>query len=73
MKNGSDIVLDSRKAAEIVAQVLARRPGYVPAWIPADKGPDVAVSQVFARYLYAILQRLNQVPDKNSVDRKSVV
>lgn len=67
MKNGSDIVLDSRKAAEIVAQVLARRPGYVPTWLPSDKGPDVAVSQVFARYLYAILQRFNQVPDKNKL------
>jgi hypothetical protein len=67
LKNGSEIVLDSRKAAEIVAQVLARRPGYVPSWIPADKGPDIAVTQVFARYLYAILQRLNQVPDKNKL------
>ena len=65
--NRPEIVLDSRKAAEIVAQVLARRPGYVPSWNPADKGADIAVTQVFARYVYAILQRLNQVPDKSKL------
>ena len=63
----SDIVLDSRRAAEIVAQVLARRPGYVTQWHPGQKGADIAVTEVFARYLYAILQRLNQAPDKNKL------
>jgi hypothetical protein len=60
-------VLDSRKAADIVAQVLARRPGYVPEWHPGQKGADVAITEVFARYLYAILQRLNQTPEKNEL------
>ena len=62
-----EVVLDSRRAADIVAQVLARRPGYVPAWHPGQKGPDLAITEVFARYLYAILQRLNQSPEKNEL------
>ncbi len=67
MNKRTQIVLDSRKVADIVAQVLARRPGYVPQWNPGQKGPDIAVTEVFARYLYAILQRLNQSPEKNKL------
>ena len=67
MNRRTQIVLDSRNAANIVAQVLARRPGYVPQWNPGPKGPDIAVTEVFARYLYAILQRLNQSPEKNKL------
>ncbi len=67
MNKRTQIVLDSRNAADIVAQVLARRPGYVPQWNPGEKGPDIAITEVFARYLYAILQRLNQAPEKNKL------
>lgn len=67
MNERPDIKLDARKSAEIVAEVLARRPGYVPAWSPGAQGADVAVAEIFARYLYAIVQRLNQSPDKNKL------
>jgi Baseplate J-like protein len=60
-------LLDSRLAAQIVAALQERRPGFVPEWRPGEKGPDAAILQVFARYLQAILQRLNQVPDKHKL------
>jgi len=59
--------LDKRNVEEIVDQLLARRPGYVPEWLPQDKGADVALSWITARYLYSIIQRLNQAPEKNKL------
>jgi len=50
---------------------MARRPGYARAWLlaqaGAEKGRDVAILQIVARYLQAIAQRLNQAPDKNKL------
>lgn len=59
--------LDKRNVQEIVDDLLARRPGYVPEWLPQDKGADIAISWIMARYLYAIIQRLNQAPEKNKL------
>ena len=59
--------LDTRDAAEIVNQLLARRIGYVPEWKPGDKGADTALAWIFARYINAIIQRLNRAPDKNKL------
>jgi uncharacterized phage protein gp47/JayE len=59
--------LDERDAAEIVKGLLARRPGYVPEWKPGEKGADAAIARIFARYLYAIIQRLNRAPEKNKL------
>ncbi len=67
MKPAIRQVLDSRDAFQIVKEILARRPGYVPDWEPPDKGSDVALLWIFARYLEAILQRLNQAPEKNKL------
>ncbi len=67
MTRRSQITLDPRKVTEIAAAVLARGPGYLPEWNPTEKGPDIALTQIFARYIYAILQRLNQTPDKNKL------
>ncbi|MGB9180937.1 MAG: putative baseplate assembly protein [Pyrinomonadaceae bacterium] len=61
------IEIDARKTEEIVAEVLAHRPGFVPEWRPSEQGPDIAIAQIFARYLFAILQRLNQAPEKNKL------
>jgi Baseplate J-like protein len=61
------IKLDTQEAAQLMADLLARRPGYVPEWLPSEAGADVAVAQVAARYLQAILQRLNQAPYKNEL------
>lgn len=63
----SRIQLDPREAAQIIAELLMRRPGYVGEWLPSKKGTDAAIVQIFARYLYAILKRLNQAPEKNKL------
>lgn len=60
-------VLDARDALQIAQEILARRPGYLPEWLPPDKGPDAALLRIFARYLETILRRLNQAPEKNKL------
>jgi uncharacterized phage protein gp47/JayE len=60
-------VLDPRRTPQTVREILARRPGYVPDWLPLDKGSDAALLWIFARYLETILQRLNQAPEKNKL------
>jgi uncharacterized phage protein gp47/JayE len=59
--------LDARRAEAIVGQVLARRPGYLPGWQPHERGVDAALLWIFARYLEAILTRLNAAPAKNKL------
>lgn len=59
--------LDSRDATQMVADLLARRTGYVPQWSPSDHGLDAALVQVAATYWQAIIQRLNQAPGKNQL------
>ena len=41
--------------------------GYVPEWLPAERGADAALLQIAAHYLQAIARRLNQAPDKNKL------
>jgi hypothetical protein len=65
MKLPPGVQLDSRQAAEFVAELLARRLGYLPTWRPPNIGPDRAVVEIAARYLQAIVERLNQAPEKN--------
>lgn len=67
MRQPPDPVVDPRDAAAFVADLLARRAGYVPAWRPGDTGPDVAIAQALGRYLGAITARLNQVPGKHQL------
>lgn len=59
------ILLDDRDTAEILKALLARRFGYAPEWKPENGG--YALAAIFARYLQAIIQRLNQAPDKNKL------
>lgn len=59
--------LDGRDAQAIVADFLARLPGYVPGWTPAEGGPGWAVVQAYARYLQALAERLGLAPDKNKL------
>lgn len=61
------VTLDERDAARIVTEVLARRFGYLPQWRPLERGADAALIQITARYLQAIIQRLNQAPEKNKL------
>ena len=61
------VYVDRRDAARVVAELLERRLGYVPEWQVSDKTADQAVTWIFARYVYAIIQRLNQAPEKNKL------
>jgi uncharacterized phage protein gp47/JayE len=61
------ITVDPRNAEEFASQLLAKRLGYVPEWQPQAKGVDTALAWILARYLYAIVQRLNQAPEKNKL------
>src|SRR5690242_4440105 len=56
---------DSRSLEDLTNAVLARRPGYVPQWLPADKSAGNGVASIFARFLQTVIQRLNQAPEKN--------
>jgi hypothetical protein len=58
-------ILDPRNAVQVFDELLARRPACVPEWIPAKEGPAQALLQIFARYMQAVIDRLNQAPDKN--------
>ncbi len=59
--------IDDREARQLVAELLARRPGYVPEWTPTRTGLDSALVQIAARYWQAIIQRLNQAPVRNKL------
>jgi hypothetical protein len=60
-------LLDDRNVDQIATDLLARRLGYVPNWTPKTKGADTAIAQIAARYLHAVVQRLNQSPEKNKL------
>ena len=60
-------VLDGRDAETIARDLRAAIPAYVPGWRPPAPGPGEAVIQVYARYLQALAERLNQAPDKNKL------
>lgn len=60
-------VVDPRDAVGWVAELLARRPGFVPDWLPCATGPDVALAEALGRYLAAVSTRLNQVPDRHQL------
>lgn len=59
--------LDPRQAPQLLEDLLARRSGYVPEWQPEEGDPGLALSQIAARYLQALLQRLNLAPDKSKL------
>ncbi len=60
-------VLDARRARELAAAILARRPGYFERWRPRQRGRGRAVVEIDSLYLEAVLERLNQAPDKNKL------
>ncbi len=39
----------------------------MPAWDGVERAPGTAVAAIAARYAYAILQRLNRVPEKQKL------
>ena len=60
-------LLDARDVDAIARDVLSRIPAYVPGWRPSPSGAGEAVAQVYARYLKALADRINQAPDKNAL------
>ena len=65
MKVRPKAIVDPRDARAIVDDFVRRRPGFVPEWIVRSKSSDDALQWIVARYIQAILKRLNQAPDKN--------
>lgn len=56
--------VDARTIADLAGALRRAGRGYLPRWNPADGAPDGALVEITARYLYAIVQRLNQAPQK---------
>ena len=61
------VQIDGRDARELLAELLERRAGYTPEWLAADKTAGAGLAAVGARYLEAIVQRLNQAPGKSKM------
>lgn len=59
--------LDQRDVRQLVSALLSRRLGYVPEWVPKSDGLDGALIQSAATFWQAIIERLNQAPDKNEL------
>ena len=57
--------LDTRDAAKILSELLARRPAYIPEMEPQQGRPAYGLFQIFSQYMQAIVDMLNQAPDKN--------
>src|SRR3954466_15255847 len=47
--------------------MMARRTGYAAEWQPTVKSAGTGLAAVASRYVGAVLQRLNQAPDKNKL------
>ncbi len=59
--------VDSRDVDTLLADFQNRQHGYVPQWNPPAKSAGAAISPILARMIYAILQRLNQAPNKDKL------
>src|SRR5215469_12812501 len=57
--------LDGRSADAILAELLDRRPAYVPELVPAPAMPALALLRIFSNYMQLTVDRLNQAPTKN--------
>ena len=59
--------VDSRDSNAVLAEFQNRQHGYLPQWNPPPKSAGAAIGPIFARLITAILQRLNQAPDKDKL------
>jgi uncharacterized phage protein gp47/JayE len=59
--------IDQRDYLEIFEEVRARTPGYAPELNLTRGTVGAGLGSIFARYAQAVLQRLNQAPDKNKL------
>ncbi len=61
------IVIDDRDQDALLLELEARRPGYVAEWRPDARDPGYGLQLIAARYLQAIITRLQQAPEKNKL------
>jgi hypothetical protein len=61
------VEVDGRDARELLADILARRSGYVPEWRADDKNAGAGLAAIGARFLEAVVQRLDQAPGKSKM------
>lgn len=65
MKDNGGLKLEPRKAAQVLQDILVRRPAFLPELLPQRGAPSWALLEIFVRYLQVVISRLNQAPDKN--------
>jgi hypothetical protein len=51
----------------VLADFQNRQHGYLPQWNPPAKSAGAAMGPILARMIYAVLQRLNQAPNKDKL------
>jgi uncharacterized phage protein gp47/JayE len=73
VKPQSPLLLHGRRRADVIAALVARRPGFVEAWLPPDTGPGAALIHAHALFVETIIDRLNQAPEKNKLAFLSVM
>lgn len=61
------VEIDGRTARTLLDEILARRRGYTPEWRADDGGAGSGLAAIAARYLEAVVQRLDQAPDKSKL------
>jgi hypothetical protein len=59
--------VDGRDSDAVLKDFEDRRSGYVPRWNPPAKSAGAAIGQIGARFIAAILQRLNRAPLKEKL------
>jgi uncharacterized phage protein gp47/JayE len=59
--------IDERDTIQLLTELLARRLGYLPEWMPSEQGADRALLEIAARYQAMLLQRLNRAPQKHKL------
>jgi predicted phage baseplate assembly protein len=63
--SGRAPTLDGRDASAVLAELLARRPGYLPEWRPQAGEPAHAVLEAVALLAGLAIDRLDQVPERD--------
>jgi len=67
MKARIQMRVDQRRLQQLVEDILWRKRGHFEWWQPGERGADMALIQIVARYLEILIQRLNQAPEKNQL------
>ncbi len=61
------VEIDGRDARTLLAEILARRASYTPEWRADDGSAGAGLAAIAARYLEAVVQRLDQAPAKSKM------